>query len=87
MQPSDERELRAHDAHFIDLKLRLCVSLKLNSTLAPCLDFPEKIALTLPTKAKVVGTFHVPLTKFSKELGCRGRHTECTCYFCRQRQP
>ncbi len=39
-----------------------------------------------PTELKVVGTFHVPFIEFLYELGCRGRHTECACYFCRKRQ-
>ncbi len=42
--------------------------------------------LTFPTELKVVGTFHVPFIEFLYELGGRGRHTECACYFCRKRQ-
>ena len=41
--------------------------------------------MTFPTELKVVGTFHVPFTEFLYELGGRGRHTECACYFCRKR--
>gem|GEM_PF-4314724 len=42
-------------------------------------------AETSPTKVKVVGTFHVPFTKFTYELGACGRHSESACYFCRRR--
>ena len=46
----------------------------------------KSVIKTCPTEVKVVGIFHVPFTEFLGELGCRGRHTECACYFCRNRQ-
>ena len=39
---------------------------------------------TFPTEPKVVGTFHVPFTKFGETLGTSGRHSESVCYFCRR---